>query len=206
MGFRATAMSVAEMADTWADAETRSPYADLEPEAARLGKTGANDADTGSRTVVMSEPPPEDSLTIDVDVALEPTPPPPAAGRPAPQLARSGIRSSDAPSEDFAEDAPQFFDRKSLETLGSPSGPPPASGPTPSSGPNYGAAMAPGSGPRSADLIVDSRTAITGRTDRRALLAAQSAAGAEAPRFPLAWMALAFIALGLVVVVALALR
>jgi serine/threonine-protein kinase len=187
-GIRGAAMNVADMADTWADESVRSPFSE--------------DESTTSRTLQEQKPTAEDSLTIDVDMSVEPTPPPRAAvPLPSPGgLASSGIRSPvvEAPTEDFAEDAPQFFDRKSFEPLGSPS-----------------------SAPRSGDVVVDSRQAITARGDRYEVLQAQAAlrqvgsgtpglAGSQAAdgarRIPLAWMALAFIALGLVVVVALALR
>jgi serine/threonine protein kinase len=205
MGFRATSMSMAETADTWADASQRSPYAGADDgeEGAPLEGPAANEVDPPSRTVVMNEVPPEDSLTIDVDVAMEPTLPPPAsAARPAPPLARSGIRSpSEQLSDDFADDAPQFFDRKRLETLGSPS-----SGPTPGSRPM------PSPGVRGAPAVVGSRGAVAAHAEKGAVLTEKSAvlagvpASAAARRIPLAWMALAFIALGLVVVAALALR
>ncbi len=191
LGGRGMAPSQVDMADTWAD-EARSPYADDEPP---------------SRTVVMDEAPaPEDSLTIDVDVSMEQTQPPPTAtGKPVAsgaRLAESGIRRPvEAPPEEDSADAPQFFDRRSLEPVGTPS-----------------------SGPRSGDLAVDSRQAITAPGNRGEVQRAQAtlaavpgaAPGQPAPpssplsgalaRVPLAWVALAFIALGLVVVVALALR
>jgi hypothetical protein len=185
-GLRANVLSVAEAADTWADSSTRSPYASEDP----TESTANHDAEPLSRTDVMTAPSPEDSLTIDVDVALEPTPPPSAgAHRRTPELSRSGIRSpSQQPADDGVDDAPQFFDRKSL----------PSSGPTPGPGPT------PGSSPRSSAAVFDPRTAITGRIQQKSLLA-QAAPGAV-QRIPLQWMALAFILLGLVVVAALALR
>jgi serine/threonine protein kinase len=176
-GFRGV-LSAAEMADTWADESVRSPFADSEPPA--------------SGKVATEEPPQaEDSLSIDVDVAVEPsTAPPPvsaAVPRPSPgKLASSGIRTpAEEGEEEAAEDAPQFFDRKSLKPLGPPS-----------------------SSPRApAEVPVDGAQAITARGNREAVRQAQAALMTrEERRFPLAWMALAFIALGLVVVVALALR
>jgi hypothetical protein len=138
-------------------------------------------------SVVAQHEAPEDSLTIDVDVPMEPTPPPRAVAA-APQpvrespITRSGVRApADDSGDQTPDDAPQFFDRKSLEKAGSPS-----------------------SAPISGDVGADSRQATTLRTMKKDLVAPVTAEAAR--RFPLAWMALAFIALGLVVVVALAFR
>ena len=130
--------------------------------------------------------PPEDSLTIDVDVPMEPTPAPRAvAPQPRPKespITRSGVRvPADDAGDESPDDAPQFFDRKSLERAGSPS-----------------------SAPVSGEVSVDSRQATTLRTMKKDLAAPATVEAAR--RFPLGWMALAFIALGLVVVVALAFR
>lgn len=137
---------------------------------------------------VVNDPTSDDSLSIDVDVALDPPTGPRSVGAEPRssngQLARSGVRRpADDSAVDFAEDAPQFFDRKSLETLGLPT-----------------------SGPRSGEMAVDSRQAITDKTEKRDLAAHAAAMVVDPRRIPLGWMALAFIALGLVVVVALALR
>jgi serine/threonine protein kinase len=172
-GLRA-AGSPAEMSDTWADAE-RSPYYDEE---GPRDHSGTGDVPPRPRAEVTPENVPEDSLTIDVDVPLE-APPVAAQREPAGPIVRSGVRApADAPSEDFEEDAPQFFDRKSLERVGSPSS---------------------GSGPRSYDAAIDSRAASTPAS-------APISTPVSDRRVPLGWVALAFIALGLVVVVALALR
>ena len=185
-GFRGAALGAVDMSDTWADASARSPYADDEAEEVR--RVLASDPMPASHTVVMIERPPEDSLTIDVDMSMELTPLPPRAmsephpSRPASPIARSGVRAPAEESDgDSPDDAPQFFDRKSLDRASSPS-----------------------SGPRSGEAAVDSLQATTLRTQKRDLLA--QAPGDAARPFPLAWMALAFIALGVVIVVALAFR
>jgi serine/threonine protein kinase len=181
-GFRQMAPGNVDMADTWADASARSPYMDDGP-----GHRGSSSEPMpASSTVVMLDPPPEDSLTIDVDVPMEPTPAPRAvAPKPRPAespITRSGVRSpADDSGDESPDDAPQFFDRKSLEKAGSPS-----------------------SGPVSGEVSVDSRQATTLRTMKKDIVAQATAEAAR--RFPLGWMALAFIALGLVVVVALAFR
>jgi serine/threonine protein kinase len=195
-GYRGAGLTAAE-ADTWADESVRSPYADDEPPSSR-------------RVVAEDAPPPEDSLTIDVDVAVEPTPLPPSAAVPRPspgRLASSGIRTpEDEGTEDFAEDAPQFFDRKSLETFGSPSSAPSSLTASPSSSSTSSSpSSSPSSAPRSDDGSVSGGQAVATRGDRTPAIPAQAVATAER-RFPLALMALAFIAVGLVVVVALALR
>jgi hypothetical protein len=168
-------LSRVDHADTWADGSVQSPYSDeFEPD------------EPPSRT--ERKPPvvaavPDESLTIDVDVPFDaPSPrPPPVASEtrsPRPQaaaqpIARSGVRGPAADSDDEPDDAPQFFDRRALETLGTQSGEVP---------------------------IVATRHALTGpslaRTPATSLLA----------RSPIAWAAIAFIAVGLVVAVALALR
>jgi serine/threonine-protein kinase len=169
-GFRNSNLGTPDLADTWADPSGRSPYA-LDHD------RGPGETMHAVHAVASHDTPNEDTLTIDVDVAMEPTLPPRPVN-PGP-LARSGVRSpADESSEDGADDAPQFFDRKTLEKAASPS-----------------------SGPRSGEVTVDSRSATTMRTEKKDL-----AAYAAAQRIPLGWMALAFIALGLVVVVALALR
>ncbi|HEY3819888.1 MAG TPA: protein kinase [Polyangiaceae bacterium] len=178
-GFRQAPAGNVDMADTWADASARSPYADDEP-------PHSSEPMPASHTVVAVDPPPEDSLTIDVDIPLEPTPAPRATASPQrpkeSPITRSGVRApADDSGDQSPDDAPQFFDRKSLEKAGTPS-----------------------SGPVSVDLPADSRQATTLRTMKKDLIAPTSSEVAR--RFPLAWMALAFIALGLVVVVALAFR
>jgi len=181
-GFRQMGLSHVDMADTWADASERSPYADDEP----AHRASSSEPMPASSTVMMQESPPEDSLTIDVDVPMEPTPPPRAvAPQPRPQespITRSGVRApADDSGDETPDDAPQFFDRKSLEKAGSPS-----------------------SAPVSGEVSADSRQATTLRTMKKDLVSPATSDAAR--RFPLGWMALAFIALGLVVVVALAFR
>lgn len=182
-GFRQMAPGNVDMADTWADGSARSPYADDEP---AQRDPSSEPVPVSHTAATLDPPPPEDSLTIDVDVPMEPTPPPRAvAPRPSPQaspITRSGVRAPADDSEDETpDDAPQFFDRKSLEKAGSPS-----------------------SGPVSGEVSADSRQATTLRTMKKDIVAPASVEAAR--RFPLGWMALAFIALGLVVVIALAFR
>ena len=187
-GGRGMPLSAADMADTWADPASVSPYA--AQDTPREDPPSVDEPAPVSRSVVR-EHPSDDSLTIDVEVG-EPTGAQPAVAARAASGTRSPLVSSGirAPGEEGsaegAEDAPQFFDRKSLETMGSPA-----------------------SGPRSVDLPVDSRQAVTARTQKKDLLAhaaASALASAEPRRISLGWMALAFIALGLAVVVALAFR
>jgi len=167
--------TAAEMSDTWADAE-RSPFYEGDDSGARSGSGSV----PRSRAEVTHETVPEDSLTIDVDVSVEP-PPVAVKNEPAGPIVRSGVRTpADVPSEDFEEDAPQFFDRRSLERVGG----------APSSG----------SGPRSYEAAMDSPRASSPPTS------APVSSSVPDRRIPLGWMALAFIALGLVVVAALALR
>ncbi len=178
-GFRQASAGSADMADTWADSSARSPYADGDEE----GPT--------SSTVVTNDSPSDNSLTIDVDVSLEQAPvaraaPAPAARAKETPITRSGVRSpADESEEESPDDAPQFFDRKSLEKAAAPPSPRPVSIPA------------------SSEALAD-RQATTLRTMKKDLVAQATAETAR--RFPLAWMALAFIALGLVVVVALAFR
>ncbi len=165
-GYRPAALSLIDKADTWADEGVRSPYS--EEHEVPSPKSGTKRA---------TPVPPEDSLTIDVEVALdapalrpEPTPPP------AP-VASSGVRGPSAEGHiEESDDAPQFFDRRALETMGTSSGETPvAAAPPPqvTAGPS---------------------------------LVRTAPAGSPLTRFPIAWAALAFIAVGLVVAVALALR
>ncbi len=163
-GMRAAMASRIEAADTWADGGQMSPFAE--------------EADTDvpskvERKVVTPAPSPEDSLTIDVDVPYEP--PPPREQCPAPPpVAKSGVRAPAAESHvEDADDAPQFFDRRALESIA------PTSGEVP---------------------VVAQPQVTTGPSLKRA------AAPALTARFPLAWAAIAFITVGLVVALALALR
>jgi serine/threonine protein kinase len=187
-GGRGMPLSAADMADTWADPASLSPYA--AQDTPREDPPYEDEPAPVSRSVAR-EHPSDDSLTIDVEVG-EPTGAQPAVAARAASgtrspLVRSGIRAPGAEgSEQGADDAPQFFDRKSLEPMSSPA-----------------------SGPRSVDLPADSRQAVTARTQKKDLLAHAAATApttAEPRRIPLGLMALAFIALGLAVVVALAFR
>jgi hypothetical protein len=65
--------------------------------------------------------PPDDSITVDVDMGFDP-PPPPSTRRPSSgSLAASGVRgaSSEDGDGDDEDDAPQFFDRSAIEKLAS---------------------------------------------------------------------------------------
>ncbi|HEY8039127.1 MAG TPA: serine/threonine-protein kinase [Polyangiaceae bacterium] len=196
-GFRTSGQNPTEMSDTWADPSARSPYFDEEgPSATR----STVDEQAQARAGALRESP-DDSLSIDVQVEdpVEATPPPPRPAAAATgKLASSGIRTyAEEPSDEFPDDAPQFFDRKSLERVGPPSSaprsgevvvakpppstaPPPAAAPTPSSAPARAPAPAP---------------------------AAATAVAAAAPsRLHIGWAALVFVALGLAVAIALAMR
>jgi serine/threonine protein kinase len=183
-GVRGVGLGVVDMADTWADPASMSPYADHTPQDER---PAAEEKVSSSRSTGKQHAP-EDSLTIDVDVPMDAAPPSAVQAQQKPAggaLTRSGVRvPSNDPAEDASDEGPQFFDRKSLETLDKPP-----------------------SGPRSGEVAADSRQATTAKTQTKDLVAhAAAAAVVEPKRFPLGWIALAFIALGLVVVAALAFR
>lgn len=176
-GMRATLLSRADSADTWADGAVASPY--FEHARERAEATPREER----RAAPAAAPPstPDDSLTIDVDVPFEATGPKRVLSSPraAPPVARSGVRGPGAESHvEESEDAPQFFDRRSLDAIGAPSVAP-VSGEVPAAVP----------APRTSPGLP--KTAAS-----PSLLA----------RFPIAWAAIAFIAVGLVVAVALALR
>lgn len=127
----------------------------------------------------------DDSLTIDVELPVDP--PPPEALRSQPRdcsIVRSGVRSPADASEDFEEEAPQFFDRRSMERIGGPSS---------------------GSGPRMALSAVDASAVDSPAASAAAPTSASAPTAVPDRRVVLGWMALAFVALGLLVV-ALALR
>jgi serine/threonine protein kinase len=140
---------------------------------------------------------PENSLTTGIEPHTEPTLPATQATLEAQAnpLTRSGVRPAieESPDDDGADDALEFFDRRVLGNVRSSSsgwrtgaerGPPPAG---PDSAPV--GMPAPGAGTTGTRGDTgDPRGAIEGR------------------RFPLRWMALVFVALGVVAVVALALR
>jgi serine/threonine protein kinase len=168
VGMRPASLSRADNADTWADGNVLSPYADEtdEPD---------DELPRSERKAAAAVAAPEDSLTIDVDVPFEDPPSRPEPAAPEP-VARSGVRGPSAETNvEEADDAPQFFDRRALDAR-SPA--------TPS-----GEVAAP-----------SPRQAATGIAHKPAAPASVLA------RFPLAWAAIAFIAVGLVVAVALALR
>jgi len=185
-GLRPSALSTAEMADTWADEGVRSPYA-TEPGSTESPLKASTDP---SRPMAKGSTA-DDSVEIVVDVSDSGTPPPPRAEPSV--ITQSGVRApAEAPSEDLTEDAPQFFDRKAIERL---SVPPPSSPPS----------SAPSSGPQSPEvhavvpLTKTSNLSTTFRTRK-------GGPGRQLLGLPLAWAALAFIAVGLLVAVALALR
>jgi hypothetical protein len=176
------ALSTAEMADTWADEGVRSPYA-TEPGSSQSPFRGASEP-PNSRTAAKGSTL-DDSVEIDVDVSDSGTPPPPRAVPSV--ITQSGVREpADAPTEDLTEDAPQFFDRKAIERLSIP----PTSSPSGPQAPEVHAVV-PGA---NADNL-----GTTFRTRK-------SGPGLQLLGVPIAWAALAFIAVGLIVAVALALR
>ena len=182
-GMRPSALSVAEMADTWADEGVRSPYA-TDPGSTESPLKASTDP---SRPVARGSTP--DSVEIEVDVSDSGTPPPPRAEPSV--IARSGVREQpDAASEDLSEDAPQFFDRKAIERM---SVPPPSSAPSsiPTSGPQTPEVHAVVPAVKKDNLSTTFRT---------------RGPGLQLLGLPVAWAALAFIAVGLIVAVALALR
>jgi serine/threonine-protein kinase len=183
-GVRPAALSQAEMADTWADEGIMSPYA-TEPGSTESPLKASTDP---SRPVALGSSP--ESVEIEVDVSDSGTPPPPPRVEPS-VITRSGVREQpEAPSEDLSEDAPQFFDRKAIERM---SQPPPASGPT----------STPTSGPQTPEVhailpvVKKDNLSTTFRTRMP---------GVQLLGLPIAWAAIAFIAVGLLVAVALALR
>lgn len=179
VGLRAMAASTADMSDTWADPSSRSPFFVEEHGSGERATT--SESVPASRTVIANESPPEDSLTIDVDVPIEAPAVRTAAAAPraaTSPVTRSGVRGP-GHGEDFEEDAPQFFDRKSLERVGG--------------APSSGSPQRVATGAAAMDVPVSSGPVPISVT-------------AADRRIPLGWMALAFIALGLVVVAALALR
>ena len=167
-GMRASMPSRVDSADTWADGGLQSPYASGEFE----------DEPASGRKLSAVIAPPEDSLTIDVEMSYE-APPARTQTPKAGAVAGSGVRRpAAAAGVEESDDAPQFFDRRALEKAATPSG---------------GVRSAPT--PSAATPQVATSATLT-RASLSSLLA----------RFPLAWAAIAFIAVGLVVAVALALR
>jgi len=170
------------MADTWADEGVRSPYA-TEPGSTESPLKASTDP---SRPVATGS----DSVEIEVDVSDSGTPSPPRVEPSV--IARSGVREqpADAPSEDLSEDAPQFFDRKAIERM---SVPPPSSAPPsmPTSGPQAPEVQA------VVPVVKKDNLSTTFRT---------RGPGLQLLGVPIAWAAVAFIAVGLIVAVALALR
>ncbi|HEX8796611.1 MAG TPA: protein kinase [Polyangiaceae bacterium] len=191
-GVRPSALSTAEMADTWADEGVRSPYAS-DPGAAEALAKGLTEPPPPARTTdrkIATRA--EDSLEIEVDVSESGTPPPP---RVAPSVvARSGVREpAEAPSEDLTEDAPQFFDREAIKRMSTP--PPPGPTSSPPSRP-------PVSAPEVQVVLPHAQKDMLSTTFKTR----KPASGLQLFGLPIAWAALAFIAVGLIVAVALALR
>jgi serine/threonine-protein kinase len=186
-GMRPSTLSTAERADTWADEGVRSPFA-TDPGSTESPLKASTDP---SRPVARGSTL-DESVEIEVDVSDRGTPPPPCA-EPC-VIARSGVREqpADVPSEDLTEDAPQFFDRKAIERL---SVPPPASGPSssPSRGPQA---------PEVHAVVPVAKTDNLSTTFRTR----KGGPGLQLLGPPVAWAALAFIAVGLIIAVALALR
>ena len=182
-GMRPAALSMAEMADTWADEGIMSPYA-TEPGSTESPLKASTDP---SRPVARGSSP--DSVEIEVEVSDSGTPPPPRVEPSV--IARSGVREQpDAPSEDLSEDAPQFFDRKAIERM---SVPPPSGSPS----------SAPTSGPQTPEVHA---VVPAVKKDNLSTTFRTRGPGRQLLGLPLAWAALAFIAVGLIVAVALALR
>ncbi len=188
-GMRATMLSRAESADTWADGDVQSPYRD----AGSVHDT-PEDAPRKERAVrkapAAAAPSPDDSLTIDVEMPYDDGPPKAAPARKpapsAPRIGNSGVRGPAAESAvEESDDAPQFFDRRALESIRNSS---PAPAPSPISGevPVVRAARPAPPPPAPASVAASPVSLLV--------------------RFPLGWAAIAFIAVGLVVAAALALR
>jgi serine/threonine protein kinase len=188
-----------DMSDTWADPAQRSPYA-------RSSESSA----PPSHTIVSNDMPSDDILAIDVDLALDTVTSerPAALERPVDPLARSGVRGVADEQESAADDAPQFFDRRSLvmrpDPVAASPGPAPAAAmpPSPPSS-TAGVALAraaPLAGVQHAPLVARLDVVLAELRGRADVLLA------ELRRIPVAWMALAFIMFGLIVVVALAFR
>jgi serine/threonine-protein kinase len=209
-GVRGT-LAGAESADTWADPADRSPYYDEDADRT----IAQRESPAPTRTAIMRERPPEDSLTIDVEIEAPIAEAKVSGARRSveqPFLARSGVH--EAPGEDaqdFEEDAPQFFDRRALDrgaldAVSSPAALP--SGPT-------AAIPRPPPPPVQAPTRLQSRIPSFKLARVQSMIAALKLARVQSMiasfkrklgRSGLAWGAIAFIAVGLLVAVALALR
>src|SRR5581483_3108368 len=117
---------------SWSAERDAAPIAATDPSGERA--VAFAETDPRSRTAVMTERPPEDSITVDVADFGPDLAPPSSAPRPSSgALAASGVRGSSAESDaDYEEDAPEFFDRKAIERFASPRAMPAAT-PSPSS-------------------------------------------------------------------------
>jgi serine/threonine-protein kinase len=172
-GARGVRLVAADTADTWSDDSTRSPYADggpNEPPApaeSALCKEASVAVEVESLTAIMSRKAPEG---LGVAKAIP--------------VARGALAAPDDVPEDFEDDAPQFFDRRELDTLAPP---PPAP---------------------SRDEAHEAQRSETPRLAREPRAAARPHPTPRAPsaRLRLPWLAVAFITLGLAVVAMLAMR
>jgi hypothetical protein len=173
-GLRGVSLSMAESADTWADAGVLSPF--------QQGGDAPHDTpeDRPRKPVIAPATQTlDDSIEVEVDMAEAPVPP--SAARPSSKIASSGVRAPNEPGEDGeSDDAPQFFDREALKRVATQPPPPPTSG----------------------------EVAVARQPSAPAVLAKAPSAQAavKAAPFPIALAAIVFIAVGLVVAVALAFR
>ena len=181
-GMRGVSLSMAESADTWADAGVLSPF----QQGGAVSPSGDREAhhdtpeDRPRKPLVAAATQTLDE-SIEVEVDLMETPVPPSAARPSSKIASSGVRAPNEPGEDGeTDDAPQFFDREALKRVATQPPPPPTSG----------------------------EVAVARQPSAPALQGTMPSAGAPVPpaRFPIALAAIVFIAVGLVVAVALAFR
>ena len=172
-GMRGTSLSMAESADTWADAGVLSPF--------QPGGAAHDTPEDRPRKPLIAAATQTLDESIEVEVDLMETPVPPSAARPSNKIASSGVRAPMEPGEDGeTDDAPQFFDREALKRVATQ--PPPA----PTSG----------------------EVAVARQPSAPALQATKPSAQASVPpaRFPIALAAIVFIAVGVVVALALAFR
>jgi serine/threonine-protein kinase len=221
---RSSVVAAAEATDTWADADLgASRVAATDPGGAH--SAGFAETDPRSRTAVMTERPPVDSVNVDVDDAGY-EPPPPASSRvpSSGSLLASGVRDTSSDTDaDYEDDAPQFFDRKAIERLASPTAgaaaspaaSPPKNVPTPGPAPSPAkrlARTAPAPSPRSKPTRRAGRADASG-SSRAVASPSWGTALASLRRLPLLlsdpwqrWAAAAALAVLLALVVALVLR
>jgi serine/threonine-protein kinase len=215
---RSSIVAAAESANTWSDVESLPKLATGTP----LGGEHYEETEPRGHTAIMSEMPPEDSITVDVDDGFDPPSAPstrlPSSGK----LSASGVRGAFPadPDGDFEEeDAPQFFDRAQLASQGkipiaSPSSPTAQRAATPA----VSARVTPQRAPVSAAARIatavsgKSRAAVAPRKPVAGMLKVAAtadlvrAAVVQARRVPLLWAVVAALAVAMAVVAALALR